>query len=178
VYETDPVLEAWLGAIPNLDAEERARAEAELLRSPALGADPTERARNLSRARKVARTLNGFSLAVCAWGWFYPHPYSTAIVALGVIPPLGLATLLVGRGRYACDELRNDPRPSLMPAVMGPGLVLALRALLDVHVIDWQLLLVGAAVGGLALVCAIAVGARLRRLWLPALFAPLVSGYP
>lgn len=59
-----------------------------------------------------------------------------------------------------------------------PGLVLAMRAILDVHVLDWKPLLVGAAVGGLALVVAIVVGERPRKLWVLALLTPLISGYP
>lgn len=176
--ETDEVLEAWLAAIPNLDAEERARAEAELLRSAALGTDEAERARSLSRARRVARVLNGASLAAGAWGWFYPRPYIAAIVTLGALPLVGLAVLLAGRGRYAFDENRNDPRPSLIVSVMGPGIVLALRAILDVHVLDWKPLLAATGVGGLVLLAAIAAGDRRRRLWILALVAPLLSFYP
>lgn len=177
-YETDPVLEAWMGAFPDLDAEERARGEAELLRSAALGVDEDERARSLARARKVARVLNGAALTACAWGWLYPRPYSAAVVTLGVLPLIGLATLLGGRGRYGFDTRRNDPRPSLVLTVIGPGPVLALRAILDVRVLDWKPLLLGAVGGGLVLVTAIAFGDRPRKLWSLALLAPLVSAYP
>lgn len=178
MHETDAILQAWLDEIPNLDADDRARVEAELLRSAALGADPAERTRNLTRARKIARVLNGISLAAGAWGLIYPRPYRAAIVALGVLPLVGLATLLGGRGRYAFDATRNDPRPSLIATVMLPGLALATRAIFDVHVLDWKPLLFGAAVGGLALVVAIAVGERRRKLWVLALLAPLISTYP
>jgi hypothetical protein len=178
VHEIDPVLQSWLDAIPNLDAEDRAGAEAELLRSEALGADEDERVRTLNRARRVAYVLNGISVATCVWGWLYPRPYLVAIVALGVIPLVGIATFLGGRGRYSFDGNRNDPRPSLGVTVMCPGLVLALRAILDVQVLDWTRLLVGAAVGGLTLVVAIAVGERTRKFWVLALIAPIISGYP
>lgn len=178
VHETDPVLEAWLGEIPDLDAEERARAEAELLRSAALGADPAERARRLARARRVARVLNGVAFAAGLWGWFYPRPYVAAIVALSVLPLVGLAVLLGGRGRYAFDVTRNDPRAALIPTVMVPGLALAMRAFLDLHVLDWKPLLGGAAAAGAALAVAMAAVERPRKLWAVALVAPLFSVYP
>ncbi len=184
VHETDAVLEAWLHAIPDLDAEERARAEAELLRSPTLGADEAERARNLTRARMLARVLNGISLAACAWGWLYPRPYPAAVVALGVLPLVGLALAVGGRGRYAFAPSRSEPRPSLTMTVVIPGWVLALRAMLDVNVLDWKPLFVGAVVGGLALAVGVEITEREqpRKRWVRAVgfvaFASMMSVYP
>ena len=183
VHETDAVLQAWIDAIPNLDAEERARAEAELLRSTALGADEAERARALGRARKIARVLNGAAIAASAWGWIYPRPYDAAVVVLGVFPLVGLALLFAGRGRYGYDTRRNDPRPTLVPAVMVPGLILGLRALVDVNLVDWKPLVLGAAVAGLAFTAALTVsvarGERSRKLWVVALILfPLHASYP
>jgi hypothetical protein len=179
VHETDVVLETWLAALPDLDAEERARAEAELMRSAALGANEAERAQALTRARRVAKVLSGVAIAASVWGWLYPRPYPAAVATLAVLPLVALVVLLLGRGRYGFDSGRTDPRPSVAAAVFGPGMVLGLRAILDVQVLDWKPLLAGAAVGGVVLVAAIAAAERkARRLWLLALLAPLLSFYP
>jgi hypothetical protein len=122
--------------------------------------------------------LNGIAVTVCVWGWFYPRPYLAAVVALGVVPLVGIATFLGGRGRYSFDGNRNDPRPSLGVTVICPGLILAVRAISDVEVLDWKPLLIGGALGGLLLVVAIALGERTRKFWVLALIAPLISGYP
>ncbi len=179
VHETDAALQEWLGSIQNLDAEEHARAEAELLRSAALGANPAERARALARARKIAKVRTGVSVAACLWGWFHPRPYTAAIVALSILPLLGIVTLLGGRGRYSFDRRMNDPRPSLGAMVLLPGLVLGLRAILDVNLIDWKALLAGAALGAVALTIVIALGERVepRKRWALILLAPLLMGY-
>jgi hypothetical protein len=187
VHETDPVLDGWLAAIPNLDQEERAREEAELLRSPALGASEPERVRALARARKIARALTGVAVAACAWGWLYPRPYPVAVATLGALPLVGLALLLGGRGRYAFDSgrrvlppgARTDPRPSLVVAIMFPGLVLGLRGIQDLHVLDWKPLLAGAAVGGMILAAAIAVGdPKARKAWVLGVLVPLLAFHP
>jgi hypothetical protein len=178
-HESDAVLEAWFAGLPDLDALERARAEAELLRSPALGGDEAERARALGRARIVARVLNGVSIAAGAWGWLLPRPYVAAVATLAALPLVGVALLLGGRGRYSFDAGRTDPRPSIAFVVMGPGIVLGLRALLDLNVLDHAPLLPGAAIGGLALVAAVAVGEpKARKAWLLALLLPLLGYYP
>lgn len=178
-HESDAVLDAWLFAIPDLDAEDRARAESELLRSPALGRDEAERRRTLQRARKIARALNGVAIAAAAWGWFYPRPYRVAIATLAVLPLVGLALLLGGRGRYAFDSVKTDARASVIVSVVGPGLVLAMRSISDLRVIDWERLLFAAAVLGAGLVVAVAAGDRkARKPWVLLLLAPLVFAYP
>lgn len=179
VHETDAVLDGWLAAIPDLDARDRARAEAELLHAPELGRTEAERRLALERARKVARALNAAAMAACGWAWLFPRPYPAAIVVLGVLPLAAIAVLLAGRGRYAFEPDRNDPRPSLAVAVMGPGLVLGMRGLLDLHVLDWRPLVAGAAAGGAALAAVIAAGdRRSRRRWLFVLLWPLLSFHP
>lgn len=178
-HETDPVLAAWLADLTDLDAQERARAEAELLRSAALGADEPARLRALARARTVARVVNGLAVAACLWGWLLPRPYAAAVATLAVLPLASIALLLLGRGRYAFDETRNDPRPSLAIATAAPGAVLALRALLDVHVLDVAPLVAGAAAGGLALAGVLAAGdPKLRKPWLVLMVGAVLSFHP
>jgi hypothetical protein len=185
-YETDPVLDAWLAGTRNLEVEDRAKAEAELLRSPALGGNEAERARGLARARKVARVLRIVTLAICAWGWVYPRPYVPAIIALGVLPLVGLLALVVGPRLCAVDDgTRMSPRMAFFFAVIGPGLVLAMRSIRDVNVLDWKPLLLAALIGGLVIAVVIAMGERSdsklvprRKLLALVVLTPLVTCYP
>jgi hypothetical protein len=58
-------------------------------------------------------------------------------------------------------------------------MVLALRAMVDLHVLDVAPLLAGAAIGGIAVTALVAVGEpKLRKIWWLALLAPLLSFYP
>jgi hypothetical protein len=179
VHESDPVLEAWLASIPDLDAVERARAEAELLRSGTLGGSEAERARALGRARITARIVNGVAIAATLWGWIAPRPYLVVVATLAVLPLVGLALLVAGKGRYAFDARPAEPRPSLAATVLGPGLILGLRAILDVHVLDVRPVLVGAAVGAVAVAAVLAATASdFRKWWLIALMTPLLGFHP
>ncbi|WP_437731828.1 hypothetical protein [Sorangium sp. So ce1335] len=168
--ERDAVLDDWLAAIPNLDELDRERAEAELLRRPELGQTEEERRRALARARRVARAATVVTAGALFWAWLYPRPYEAAIVTLAAIPPAMVALLLAGRGLYAISDDRNEIRPSLLVPLFGPGMILAVRAYLDLDVIDWEPPLVWTALIALALAVLVMIGEpALRRRW----YAPL-----
>lgn len=124
----DAAFEAWLQRLPDLDAQETAKAEAELLASSALGATPAERKQKLQRARVVAHLLNWPSLAVGLWAFLYPRPYGPVVTAAFLFPLLALAVALAGRGLFQLLGMRNDPRPQLIAALLMPGLLASLRA--------------------------------------------------
>lgn len=180
ICERDEVLDSWLAAIPDLDALDRRRAEAELLQAPGLGATEAERRNALARARRIARGATWGSAGVVAWGWFAPRPYGAAIAALALVPAAALALLLVHRGRYTIERRRNDARPGLEVPVLLPGLVLMLRSMLDFHVVDFRPLLVATAAGTLLLVALVSAGdPALRRRWyLLPVMALLLTAYP
>ncbi|KYF69510.1 hypothetical protein [Sorangium cellulosum] len=168
--ERDAALDDWLAAIPDLDARDRGRAEAKLLRRTELGQTEEERRRALARARRVARAATVLSAGTMAWALLYPRPYEAAVATLAAIPLATVALLLAGRGLYAISDARNEIRPSLMVPLFGPGLFLTVRAIFDLHVIDWEPSLVWTALVTLALTVLVMVGEPgLRRRW----FAPL-----
>lgn len=105
-----------------------------------------------------------------AWALLYPRPYEAAVETLAAIPLATVALLLAGRGLYAISDDRNEIRPSLMVPLFGPGLFLTVRAIFDLHVIDWEPSLVWTALGALALTVLVMVGEPgLRQRW----YAPL-----
>jgi hypothetical protein len=136
--QTDSVLNSWLGALPDLDANEAQASEAEIASDPELGHTPEERLARLARARKLASAFNAVSFAACMWGFFYPRPYSAALLSAALLP--WAAILLVARsgGLYRLNTERNNVRPNLAGAIWMPAFVLLMRAVLDVGVLDWQ----------------------------------------
>jgi len=167
--ERDAVLCDWLAALPNLDALDRERAERELLRRPELGRTEEDRRQSLAKGHRIACAVTGLTLAAAVWGWFYPQPYTAAIVTLAAIPLVTVALFLAGRGRYATWDDR-EVRPFLGVPLILPGLVLANRALqdflTDFPLVDWQLLLLWAVLGALALTALVVVGdPKLHRRW-------------
>lgn len=159
--DIDPaVVPAWLtGPLPNLDARDQEQAEAELLQRPDLGGTEEERSRLLGKLRTRAHAATVATVAVGAWAQFYPRPYRIAVGALILIPLLTLAQLLARPGCYVTTERKNDPRPWLAIPLFGPGIILAVRALIDgQEVIDWVPPLLGAVLGALVLGGLVALG--------------------
>lgn len=124
----DSAFDTWLTRLPDLDAQETAKAEAELLASSALGATPAERKRKLERARLVAHLLNWPSVAVGLWAFLYPRPYGPVVTAAFLFPLLALAVAIGGRGLFQLLGMRNDPRPQLLAALFVSGLMASIRA--------------------------------------------------
>lgn len=180
LFERDAALDAWLASVPDLDAADRAGAEAALLASAELGADEEGRRAALARSHRIAKVLKGVAVVAAGWGLLLPRPYPIAIAVLAAIPLATLALVLTGGGRYAVEERRNEVRPGVGVPIFGPGVVLMLRALLDYQMVDVARVLGWTAVGAVALTALLLRGdAALRRRWyVPALILALVAPYP
>jgi hypothetical protein len=162
----DAVLCDWLATLPDLDAMDRERAERELLRRPELGRTEEDRRRSLAKARTVAACATVLAAAATVWGFFYPRPYTAAIVTLAAIELTTVALLLAGRGRYVIWDDRNEVRPSLWVPLLSPGMILAIRAFSDFRWIDWQPPLLWALLGAIALAAlVVAVDPKQHRRW-------------
>jgi len=132
----DRLLDAWIDALPDLDLIEREASEAKLLADPAFGSNPRERLARLTRARQFSKVANGMAIALLAWAYLYPHPYTLAIGVLALLPWCAVLIVMLSRGLIAFDTRRNDARPNVAMLLLLPGIVLGLRAMLDVHVLD------------------------------------------
>lgn len=137
-FRTDDAFEAWLVDIPDLDAKDVAESKMELAADPDLGFDTEEREQSITSARKIARTLNAAGFAALLWGFFYPRPYVWLILVLAVLPLIALTLLIQSRGIYRIDEYRNDVHPNLGLLFFAPGLVLGMRAMLDINLLLWK----------------------------------------
>jgi hypothetical protein len=179
-FRVDAAFRAWLSTLPDLDAEDRERAHAELLASPALGATAPERERTIAATRRMTRALNVVASASAAWALFYPRPYLPAVATCAAMVPLALLLALLRRGQISLEGGRNDPRAQLIPALFLPGFALVLRAMLDVQLLRYAPAIGIAAAGGvLACLLLLASDPRLRgRAWVLLLMAPFLALHP
>jgi hypothetical protein len=144
--KTDAEFDAWFAAIPDIDAEEAKASLDSVLEDSGLEGSKDERLAALTKARRIAQWLRWVALAVTGWLWFYPHPYDLA-VACGVVAPW-LAVIVAARGGplYKLNPRPNDAGADLSVSVMTPGFALAIRALFDTHIFDWQNMLLATIV--------------------------------
>jgi hypothetical protein len=172
-----PEFAAWLSRLTDLDARDRARSEAEVLASPALGGTPEVRAASLSGARRIANALNAAGMLVGFWALLFPRPYGLVVAAAYAIPVVTLAVAAFGRGQYQLLGKKTDARPQLVLALLMPGICATLRAF-DWELLDPYALLVPAVVAGIvASGLALAADPAIRRkpAWL-LLFVPFLAG--
>jgi hypothetical protein len=148
----DRVLAAWIDALPDLDLQERAASEAELLADPAFGSNPRERQARLGRARQLAKVANGVTVVAVSWAYLYPHPYALAIGMLVLLPWCAVLMVMLSHGLIGVDAKRNDARPNVAMLLLLPGIVLGLRAMLDIHVLDVMPAIAYGVIAGLPLV--------------------------
>lgn len=149
--QTDRVLDSWLGALPDLDARETQAFEAAIASDPELGQTPEERLAHLARARKLASAFNAVTFVVSMWGFFYPRPYSAALLTAALLPWAAILLVAKSGGLYRLDTQRNDVRPNVAAALYMPGFVLLMRAVLDVGVLDWERALIYGALAAVVM---------------------------
>ena len=134
----NPVWTAWLDTLKDLDVEDH-NAAIEVLETDArLGRNPDQRLRTLGSLHRLTARLSWGGLALAIWLFVYPRPYELAIL-VGVVTPLialAVASLWPGLVVLVSGE-DNDPHVSLAAFWFAPSLALGLRAMLDIHAIDW-----------------------------------------
>lgn len=178
-HAMDAELETWLRSLPDLDAEDRARSEAEILAHTALGPNPGDRAAALVKARRIARVVEGVGGLAMVWGFVYPRPFIVLAAVLTALPLVAVSIVATGRGLYQLEGRRGDARPMIIVSIIGPGLLLALRTMLDVHLLDAWPLAPWALVIALVLAALVVAPERdVRVRWKNALLlAPLLAVY-
>jgi hypothetical protein len=140
VFRVDDEFSDWFGSIPSLDEKETAASEAsvqaEIQNDDSFGATPSEKSETLRRAKKTAKTLSTVSIVTVVWGFFYPRPYDVSMLLLALLPWIGIEIMRRSRGLLRADELKNDAHPSVAYALIFPGFILCLRAVLDYDVLQ------------------------------------------
>ena len=126
---------------PNRDVETLNEEYDEIYSNEEYGRDVDERQLNLEAAHKRAKILNSIAWITVPWGFFYPKPYEYLIVVLVLIPLIAIGMIWQSKGLISVGgkdtSSMESARPSVMTAILMPGLVLGLRALLDCSIYDY-----------------------------------------
>lgn len=140
VFRIDDDLSDWFDSIPSLDEREtgasEARVHAEIQKDARLGITPSQKLETLQKAGRTANILSAVSTIAFFWGAIYPRPYEVLILLLALFPWIGIEVMRRSHGLFRADELKNDAHPSVAYALIFPGLVLCLRAVLDYNVVQ------------------------------------------
>ncbi len=110
----------------------------EILSNDALGFSPEAKMMRMAQARKWCRRLNLGSLVMCLWGMIWPQPYQLVMWILLFLPVTGLILLHHCEGLVKLDGKAKSAYPNVAQVFLMPGLVLALRAMLDWHILEWH----------------------------------------
>lgn len=155
MWKTDSTWQAWFAEIPDVDVEAAKAFEAAIEANADLGTTPTERQQTLSTARSVARIATWANTGLIVWAFLYPHPYELLILVLAALPWVAVWIMAQSPGLYTFNAPRGSARPDLTILLISPGFLLALRALLDVQVLDWQRLSLWAVLVAMALISSV-----------------------
>jgi len=178
MLKTDAVFERWLASFANEDLLDEQRLEQAVQADASYGSNPAERLRRLGQLRIFTQWLNRVGIAVMLWGMFYPHPYRLVLFLLGACPTIAIAIVWWSRGQIHIDQRARDKRPTLAVLLIMPSIILALRAILDITLLDWQPVLITAVTAGaLVALAAVAVDAEYRR-WPAFLLTWAIMGLP
>lgn len=137
IMQTDALFDTWLATLPDLDAVELEKSAAEIAESRDLGRTPDERIKRLAFARKLAKALAIVAGAVSVWAFLDPQPYELVIGTLAALPLIAMALAVKSNRLYQLTGGRTDARADLSVVFITPGIVLMLRAVLDIDTLNW-----------------------------------------
>jgi len=131
---------AWAGQhLTNLDAVDYQREMIEISQNDQLGATPEEKAARYGKVRKIFKYANQIGIVVFMWALFWPRPYRVVISLLALLPVAAMYLLWQYReiARFNGGG-RKSAYPSTGAIFMLLCICIAVRALLDWHVLDWR----------------------------------------
>jgi hypothetical protein len=167
-----------MATIPDSDAESAVAEIEKILADTRLGSTQEERLKSIGRSRKAARFINVAALIIILWAFAAPRPYLLVLALLALLPWIAIAAIAGLPGRYRANE-GNRFYPDLTFALIGPGMMLAVRAVLDTQILgEMQPVLPGVLIGVLlALVTWAAFREGRERIWIALIFVPFMSAY-
>lgn len=178
IIRIDKTFRSWLDDIPDQCALDQQRFEEEVEANRLLGKTPQQRRIQLKRLHRQTRYLTIASGALAFWGLLNPRPYEIVMGALIVLPAVAFAIAASSKGLIQVNQLVRDKRPSIDSALIGPGIVLALRAFLDFHILDWPLALGMALAGGALIALGISRWGVATRKWSAVLLMGFLFCFP
>ena len=102
-----------------------------------LGTNPEDRKAALGKIKRLWKFVMPAFLVMFFWGWVHPKPY-LFFTGLWVLFPWGVIFLIHYFPAYfRLNAPSNSPYLPVDMLISMPGFFLAMRALLDWHVLDW-----------------------------------------
>ena len=108
----------------------------------------------MSRARlkRVLSAGNRLTLVIAVWALFWPRPYFLLIALCFVLPLVALAGDARFRGSLDWQESRKKATPfSIATIATIPALALCVRALTDLNILDWRIMIAWSVLGGICI---------------------------
>jgi hypothetical protein len=160
----DAAFEAWIAALPDLNAGDFKASETRILGDRSYGATPQARLARLTAARTLAKRMNAVALAVAAWCLAAPWPYLAAIGAAAVLPLLALIMVVASGGLLRFTRSTTEAHAGVAAIPAYGAAVLAWRTWSDVHLIDLSVAVkFGGVIGLVLLALAVIVDRSLTR---------------
>lgn len=157
---TDAAFEAWIAALPDLNAEDFRASEARILADRTHGATPQKRLARLVAARALAKLLSAAALVVVAWCWIAPLPYLAAVGAAAVLPLLALIIVTLSGGLVRFTRSTTEAHAAVAAVPVCCVAVLAWRVWWDVLLIDLSVAVKAGGVIGLILLALAVIADR------------------
>jgi len=181
LFKPDEQFQNWFAGIEDFNESELASSLDEISRDLNAGSSPEARLENLDRARTIAKVLNIAAVMGIVWAIFYPRPYYLMLLTIGLMPWVAIV-LCAKYGRLFSieDAVKVSARADLTRLILGPAIIIGLRALFDTHLLEPIQLIRPTIVGTFALVgCILWVepGLRTRKGYILVL-AVMVASYP
>ena len=138
---SSPGLDAFLKPVPDTDEQAAIALEHAVSTDDRLGATPEERKARFARRLEFFRNSVFAMAALWIWSYLYPHPYWLLVAVLIILPWICVLALNLFPGvLQLADEgnlRRPGSRPSVLPLLIAPIVLLALRASQDVSLLNW-----------------------------------------
>lgn len=130
----------WLNRnLTNLDEVDYQAEMKEFLHDERLGGNQEQRAMLLESARHWSKILNGLTIIVLFWAFYWPYPYEYAIFTLIILPWLALGSLHHFHGALKLDSNKSwSVSQNIAPSFILPIIALGYRVVLDYHILHWD----------------------------------------
>lgn len=137
--ENNDEIKNWLFQnFPDIAELEALEDEKEIAQNEDLGTTEEARFQRVGEAKKAARIMNTIAWISLAWILFYPHPYTIAITVGILIPVVTLFICYFYNGLMKGGDKQKSGYPSVVIAFVLPGMVIALRSMLDNTILSYR----------------------------------------
>jgi hypothetical protein len=151
VFKVDPDFSNWFADLKNADQAAFEMELQKIARDDQLGASPASRLGSAARARRTAAWLSFATMLITFWAFVYPRPYVELLSLCAALPIIAILLCWKFSGLFTLTGQKQSARGDLTAFLIGPSIVLAMRAMFDLTLVKPVALLVPSAVGAVVL---------------------------